>query len=494
VCLCACVPVCLSACLPVCLSACVPVCLCACVPVCLCTCLYLSVPCLPVYLCTCVVCECVACAHVCMFACIAGPPSSLLVHGAAAAHPSFRRVPPPRSLTLVVARAPVQLVFPPWNAFVYNSSAARVASHGVHPWWTHVALHLPLMYATAAVVAASSAPVPVTPSNACAADAGAVWRLRATAAATSGSVVLSVVALSTSCHQEYRFLLPLAPMVCLGVPALRMWRGQRPGSGQVRAGQAAPASAPSLAPRLPAGAVVCCVANLLCAAVVAGVHQGGLLPSLLWVRALSRHGSGGGHPDGAVAPFGGSCAAPLCGWQGRAAGRPPPVLYYGTYPPSRAAVFAPAGAAWDAGLCVHDAPHGSDAHLRSMVVSVGAGAAAGPCRCLSGGCMSAVEQAVPGTCPWPQGLDPWSVGDSVWPPTPHPACRWPVVVLAPLCLSSHQLRRAFPQVGGAPVLAEWWPHFCGECPEGAVDTALHPASWLLTATLVWTDVGSSKDV
>jgi hypothetical protein len=42
---------------------------------------------------------------------------------------------------------------PPMNALRYNADAALVATHGVHPAWTHAMVHLPLLWGSVLVPA-----------------------------------------------------------------------------------------------------------------------------------------------------------------------------------------------------------------------------------------------------------------------------------------------------------------------------------------------------
>ena len=41
------------------------------------------------------------------------------------------------------------LTFTPANSFKYNSDPANLAQHGLHPWYTHLLVNMPMLFGPA---------------------------------------------------------------------------------------------------------------------------------------------------------------------------------------------------------------------------------------------------------------------------------------------------------------------------------------------------------
>lgn len=97
----------------------------------------------------------------------------------------------------------------PLNFFLYNSNAANLAQHGIHPWYQHLAANLPQLLGPAAFLLFTKPHLSL--------------RLYS---AISGLFVLSMFP-----HQEARFLLPTVPLILSSVElpknktVLRVWVG-----------------------------------------------------------------------------------------------------------------------------------------------------------------------------------------------------------------------------------------------------------------------------
>lgn len=113
------------------------------------------------------------------------------------------------------------LVITPINFVAYNMDTANLVRHGLHPWYLHALVHLPLLFnvlGLAGLWLLSRAVVLLVSS-------GAVQLFD-----LNGLLVLSfgvpLLTLSWSPHQEARFLLPLlVPLVLLLAPTLARTRG-----------------------------------------------------------------------------------------------------------------------------------------------------------------------------------------------------------------------------------------------------------------------------
>lgn len=86
-------------------------------------------------------------------------------------------------------------VITPWNNLRYNIEPANLAQHGLHPWYQHILVNIPLLIGPAAVLL-------FTTPHLC-------LRLYS---AISGIFVLSIFQ-----HQEARFLLPTIPLILSSV-------------------------------------------------------------------------------------------------------------------------------------------------------------------------------------------------------------------------------------------------------------------------------------
>ncbi|KAL2426500.1 GPI mannosyltransferase 4 [Exophiala dermatitidis] len=107
-------------------------------------------------------------------------------------------------------------VLTPLNNLLYNTQAANLAQHGIHPHYQHLVANLPQLLGPALVVLIASA----YPFN---------LRILKTmlsntrlSSALTGTLVLSIIP-----HQEPRFLLPTVPLLlsCIRLPTSQKWRG-----------------------------------------------------------------------------------------------------------------------------------------------------------------------------------------------------------------------------------------------------------------------------
>jgi GPI mannosyltransferase 4 len=100
-------------------------------------------------------------------------------------------------------------VITPWNNLRYNMSPANLAQHGIHPWYQHMLVNIPMLLGPAAGLLFFQPHLSL--------------RLYS---AISGIFVLSVFQ-----HQEARFLLPTIPLILSSVQlpknatALKIWVG-----------------------------------------------------------------------------------------------------------------------------------------------------------------------------------------------------------------------------------------------------------------------------
>jgi GPI mannosyltransferase 4 len=100
-------------------------------------------------------------------------------------------------------------VITPFNNFQYNISPANLAQHGLHPWYQHLMINIPMLLGPAALLLFTQPHLSL--------------RLYS---AISGIFVLSVFQ-----HQEARFLLPTVPLILSSVQlprnrsVLRVWAG-----------------------------------------------------------------------------------------------------------------------------------------------------------------------------------------------------------------------------------------------------------------------------
>lgn len=116
----------------------------------------------------------------------------------------------------------------PFNFVMYNLVPGNLATHGAHPWYTHVLVNLPLLLGPLA-------PVFLVSCVSWATDVMALpWKekpgLRTVYSLTLFSSVLPLACLSLVQHQEARFLLPLLPSAVLMCAHKLRWRvgGWRP--------------------------------------------------------------------------------------------------------------------------------------------------------------------------------------------------------------------------------------------------------------------------
>lgn len=94
-------------------------------------------------------------------------------------------------------------ILTPWNLFLYNSNAANLANHGLHPRFTHAAVSVPML-----LTAAAPALYCTVLATAVSLARGRMSWLRIDALLAS-TIAVGIAALSLFPHQEPRFLLPL---------------------------------------------------------------------------------------------------------------------------------------------------------------------------------------------------------------------------------------------------------------------------------------------
>ena len=116
----------------------------------------------------------------------------------------------------------------PFNFIMYNLVPGNLAQHGVHPWYTHLLVNLPMLLGPLA-------PIFLVSCGSWVSDVTSLpWRqkpgLRTVYALTLFSALLPVVGLSLVQHQEARFLLPILPCVILMCAHKLRWKvaGWRP--------------------------------------------------------------------------------------------------------------------------------------------------------------------------------------------------------------------------------------------------------------------------
>lgn len=87
-----------------------------------------------------------------------------------------------------------QYVVTPLNNLVYNTKLENLQQHGLHPFYTHALVNLPQIMGPGLIFLGYK---------------NRYWRTTPFLAAASGLLVLSLVP-----HQELRFLIPMAPLLC----------------------------------------------------------------------------------------------------------------------------------------------------------------------------------------------------------------------------------------------------------------------------------------
>ena len=96
---------------------------------------------------------------------------------------------------------------------MYNLVPGNVASHGEHPWYTHILVNLPLLLGPLAPIWV------ITVLNWISETIHNEWRrkpdVRNVFSLTLMSSALPVIGLSVVKHQEPRFLIPILPCVIL---------------------------------------------------------------------------------------------------------------------------------------------------------------------------------------------------------------------------------------------------------------------------------------
>lgn len=139
-------------------------------------------------------------------------------------------------------------VITPWNSLIYNSSTDNLSKHGLHPFYQHVLVSLPLLLGPATFLLAS-----------------ARFKLLSLPIISS---ITSLISLSAFPHQEPRFLLPLIPLL---LTSIRLPRSKR-----VR--------------RYWLSSWV--LFNAIFGILMGVYHQGGVVPAQLWLGQQQRLQSG----------------------------------------------------------------------------------------------------------------------------------------------------------------------------------------------------------
>lgn len=84
----------------------------------------------------------------------------------------------------------------PLNSLLYNSSYSNLATHGIHPRYTHILINLPQLLGPGLILVANK-------------GKPRFWNTIPFLSAVSGLIFLSVIP-----HQELRFLIPIVPLLC----------------------------------------------------------------------------------------------------------------------------------------------------------------------------------------------------------------------------------------------------------------------------------------
>ena len=92
-------------------------------------------------------------------------------------------------------------VITPWNSLIYNSSTNNLSEHGLHPFYQHLLVSIPLLLGPAIFSVPSVSP-----------------KLRSLPIVSS---LTSLIILSIFPHQEPRFLLPLVPLMLISIEVPR---------------------------------------------------------------------------------------------------------------------------------------------------------------------------------------------------------------------------------------------------------------------------------
>ncbi|PWN51177.1 hypothetical protein IE53DRAFT_386472 [Violaceomyces palustris] len=153
----------------------------------------------------------------------------------------------------------------PWNAFSYNLGSENLAQHGIHPRWLHALVNYPMIVGLAPFATLVLAQVKSwrskKPSLSKLGDVGGSGKVMSSV--YKGTIVMSLLGLSISPHQEPRFLLPLVlPSILLICHTSE--RGL-------------------VSPPLRNAFITCHLLQSLLQTLFFGyLHQGGLVPAMLW--------------------------------------------------------------------------------------------------------------------------------------------------------------------------------------------------------------------
>jgi len=136
----------------------------------------------------------------------------------------------------------------PLNNFLYNMKTDNVAEHGLHPRVTHVLVNFPMLFLPLLLNLKLAPTTPTTP----------------TATALKWTVILPLICLSLSPHQEPRFILPLlTPLFLLAAEKL-----SKCGTPMT---------------------IFFVIFNLVLTFFFGVAHQGGVIPSLTWLSSKENY-------------------------------------------------------------------------------------------------------------------------------------------------------------------------------------------------------------
>jgi len=97
------------------------------------------------------------------------------------------------------------VVITPWSNFQYNVNALNLAEHGLHPFWTHIVVNLPCLLGPALFIPSISSQSLLTSLKQLFQDISFLCSV-------SGLILLSLRP-----HQEFRFLLPIIPLLLVSL-------------------------------------------------------------------------------------------------------------------------------------------------------------------------------------------------------------------------------------------------------------------------------------
>jgi phosphatidylinositol glycan class Z len=165
--------------------------------------------------------------------------------------------------------ASVSMYIVPWNAFRYNSKAANLAEHGLHPRITHLLVNMPMMFGPLSLIGYYLSCINIKEefSNFFPSSFGNETLFRRVLC--QSTIISGLLVLSCAPHQEPRFLLP-----CI-VPLVFLHGRQVVGGINDKHSHFKKKNMASLTSTL------WVVYNIILYLLFGWVHQGGMIPSLL---------------------------------------------------------------------------------------------------------------------------------------------------------------------------------------------------------------------